>query len=1108
MNCQGLSNMDKRSDTFNFLRNKNYSVYFLQDAHFTTKEQNYIRTQWGFECYFSNFSSQSRGVAILFNNNFEFKVLKVAKDESGNKLILDMVIEGKNITLINIYGPNRDEPDFYEEINNYIKNFDNQVILVGDFNMVLDPDKDCKDYVNINNPRARNKVLNLIIECNLIDPWRELNLETNQFTWRKKNSTKQARLDFFLISETLFMDVTNTKILPGFRTDHSQILLQFDFGKFVKGRSYWKFNNSLLKDTKYVEELKEIIKFVILNYINPNKEINETNINEIPAQQLQFSIRDQLFFDTLLMEIRGPITYSELLYCLKKTSNNTSPGFDGFTYEFFKFFWKDIGQFLLRAINDSFYEGELSESLKHGVITCLPKGNKDKLHLKNWRPISLLNTSYKLASACIAERLKSILPYIINEDQTGFISGRFIGENIRLLYDVIDYAEKNAIPGMLLLIDFEKAFDSVSWDFLFDVLNFFNFGNDFKQWIKVFYKNIQSCVIVNGHLSEWFYLHRGCRQGDPLSPYLFMLCAEILAALIRNNKDIKGIKVINTTFVISQYADDTTLILDGSKTSLETCLLVLKLYADISGLCVNIEKTKLIWIGSEKNSEVKFCEEHNLCWDNSEFTVLGVKFPKDLKAITELNYSSKIEEMKRLFSNWSKRILTPLGRITVIKSLALSKINHLILSLPKPSEKVIQEIQTLFYDYLWNKGPDKIKRSLVIQNYENGGLKMIDLGSFICSLRLTWFRRMLTTPNKYFTNTLDRYPIILECLKYGSQFITERKMYNIDNNFWKDIVTTFKTFIDLVKPTNFNELMSITLWGNKNIKVGGTSVFYKTWIDNGIMVIRDLTKTNGQLLSYEEFRRKYALQTNFLEFHGLIGSVRDYINVFNFHDILELGDFPVQPLPITYILKDKKGCRNICKLYLDNKMPTITFEKWGTELNLGPNFCWKRILTLPFALVKDTNLRWFQFRILHRILGTNSLLCKMGLKNDNKCSFCSREKETIKHLFWDCEYAQDFWDTVKLLLVDNCGLEHVTFNECDILFGNPKSDDVLNKIILWGKKNIFRSKCEGKLPSFNTFQRLLGWNFKVDAYIAKIAQKYDVCRTKWQRYIPLFDQSI
>ena len=107
---------------------------------------------------------------------------------------------------------------------------------------------------------------------------------------------------------------------------------------------------------------------------------------------------------------------------------------------------------------------------------------------------------------------------------------------------------------------------------------------------------------------------------------------------------------------------------------------------------------------------------------------------------------------------------------------------------------------------------------------------------------------MLTTPNKSFRNILNRYmyPIILECFKYGSQFITERKLNNINNSFWKDILITFKTFIDLVKPSNFKELMNITLWGNKNLKVGGTSVFYKTWIDNGIMFIRDMIGANGQ----------------------------------------------------------------------------------------------------------------------------------------------------------------------------------------------------------------------------------------------------------------------
>ena len=146
-------------------------------------------------------------------------MLKTVRDESGNKLILEVIIEGKMLTLIN---PNRDDPDFYEEITNNVKYSENPIMIAGDFNMFLDPDMDCKDYININNPRARKQVLNLMIECNLIDSWRELNLEARQYTWRRKYSTKQARLDFFSISESMFMDVISAKILPGYRTDHSK----------------------------------------------------------------------------------------------------------------------------------------------------------------------------------------------------------------------------------------------------------------------------------------------------------------------------------------------------------------------------------------------------------------------------------------------------------------------------------------------------------------------------------------------------------------------------------------------------------------------------------------------------------------------------------------------------------------------------------------------------------------------------------------------------------------------------------------------------------------------------------------------------------------------
>ena len=273
--------------------------------------------------------------------------------------------------------------------------------------------------------------------------------------------------------------------------------------------------------------------------------------------------------------LEGPITYREASLILKAMSNNRSPGSDGFTAEFFKMFWKKMGHFVVRSINYGFSKGELSITQREGIITCIPKDNKPHHFVKNFRPISLLNCSYKIASGVIAARIKSTLHKLIHSDQTGFIAGRYIGENTRLIYDIMQFTEENNIPGLLLSVDFEKAFDSVSWPFIYKVMEFFGFGNSIISWIKTFNNNVKLSVNQCGNLSSFFNIGRGCRQGDPVSTFLFTLCAEILGIMIRNNINISGIIINDKEHKLSQYADDTLFLLDGTSKSLNATLDVL-----------------------------------------------------------------------------------------------------------------------------------------------------------------------------------------------------------------------------------------------------------------------------------------------------------------------------------------------------------------------------------------------------------------------------------------------------------------------------------------------------------------------------------------------------
>ena len=204
-------------------------------------------------------------------------------------------------------------------------------------------------------------------------------------------------------------------------------------------------------------------------------------------------------------------------------------------------------------------------------------------------------------SKVIATRIKNILPNIIHHNQTGYVKDRYIGETVRCVFDVMDLTLKENVPGLLLFIDFQKAFDSLEWNFLLSCLEAFNFGPDFIRWVKTFYKNIQSCVINNGLMSDYFTLERGVRQGDPLSPYLFVVAIESLdlAISIQKNPVIRGIRIGNEETKLPQYADDMTAVLSDIN-SAQALFDLLEVFKKPSRLMISTTKTEGMWIGSSQ----------------------------------------------------------------------------------------------------------------------------------------------------------------------------------------------------------------------------------------------------------------------------------------------------------------------------------------------------------------------------------------------------------------------------------------------------------------------------------------------------------------------------
>ena len=347
----------------------------------------------------------------------------------------------------------------------------------------------------------------------------------------------------------------------------------------------------------------------------------------------------EIFLESQKDSCEGMLTLKECEEVLKTFKSNKSPGNDGLTIEFYKKFWPLLGTHMMNSFNETYRLGELSSSQKQAVITLLDKG-KDRLLLKNWRPISLLNLDYKIMSKVLAYRVKEVLPHIIHHDQTGYVKDRYIGEAVRVIQDIMEYTDVKKIPGIMLFIDFEKAFDSIEWNYVLKCLDKFNFGPSFCKWVRILYTDIYSSVINNGTTSGYFSLHRGVRQGDPLSPYLFIIGLEILSISIRMNDSIKGIDILGQIVKMTQYADDMNGFVADVK-SAEHLLSTLLKFERVSGLKVNMDKTEAMWLGSMKKSKSKPLA---IKWSSTLLKGLGVYHSYDKNEAEMANFKPKLKK--------------------------------------------------------------------------------------------------------------------------------------------------------------------------------------------------------------------------------------------------------------------------------------------------------------------------------------------------------------------------------------------------------------------------------------------------------------------------------
>ena len=756
------------------------------------------------------------------------------------------------------------------------------------------------------------------------------------------------------------------------------------------------------KLSKTDEVEAEIVNFYKNLYENYDKShLTAENVDEFFANVNPIS-------DVEADNVVKPITVDELTKTLH-SCRDSAPGPDGIPYSYLGALWKTFGQLLCDAWNHSLRCGKLCPSHKVSYLRLIPKPGKDPKKLTNWRPITLSNCDHKLITKTYSSRMATKVASKIGARQTAYLKGRLINDNIRSIATTVHLANLNDedIDGLVISLDAKKAFDSVEHSYIESCLQKFGLQR-FIPIFKVLYSELQSDILVNGKIVPGYNIKRGVKQGDALSCIIFIMCMEPLIANIEANVEIEHIRSIKLDADLPKaytYADDLNCTIKNTRRGLQAIFDEYSRLTGLAGLELNAEKTEIMRFASVLRDQVFQAQELDVTYrglnyrlnTTEETKINGIFFQQDEAKMKNRNVDQIKEKMVAQLSKWTRRNLSTLGKILIVKTFGVSQLIYLLQSLTLDNVHFKTLNETL-YKFIWNKNfraakaPERIKREVLNLPIKLGGFGMLDIAELDNSLKLRALGRLLDTA----------HPLLLLL----------RNIVKVDEFFFPNFDGTIDSFVargvNLLKQDRHNLLLDETMRSNVNF-VGALRAckikdLVKPQYTNNLMLfmLNRAGKSRIEHLSLVEFRRIS---------HLLIDArIKEVINF-----VIPLRVPQVNPsLGLCYFHRKKwEELRKLTSKEIrdsrSNLLPLCVFK---CGLILTPNECTSWLKTLNY--LTNTAQKNAVIRFCHGDIYSKERLFRFGLNDSPLCDYCN-EVETVNHKVFECRVAKTFWRELATL---------------------------------------------------------------------------------------------